>query len=63
MQTSWSIRTKRQKGALSFKTGALEKQVQYTVDDSSFYMSKCYLCRLRGHEAHVFSVHSSIDFL
>ena len=35
--------------------------MEYAVKDSCFWLSKCYLCRLRGREADVFPVHSSID--
>ena len=41
----------------------LEKQVEYVVEDSSFWLRKCYLRWLRGNEDNVFPVHSSIDFL
>ena len=36
--------------------------MEYAVQDSSFWLSKCYLRLLRGHEADVVPVHSSIDF-
>ena len=41
----------------------LEIRVEYAVKDSCFWLSKFYICRLRVHEADVFPVHSSIDFL
>ena len=37
--------------------------LEYAVEHSCFWLSKWYLCWLRGHEADVFPGHSSIDFL
>ena len=59
----YCLLSRSQKSAFSFKTGTLEKRVEYAVEDSSFWLSKCYLCRVRGHEANVFPVYSSSDFL
>ena len=59
----WSIRGQHKKSAWSFKTWTFEIRVEYAVDDSRFWLSKWYLCWLRGHEADVFPVHSSIGFL
>ena len=62
MQTPWSIRAQHQKSVWSFQTGTLVKRVECAVKDSSFSLSKCYLCQCRCHKADVFPVHSSVWF-
>ena len=54
MQSLWSSRAQHQKSPWSLKTGILEKRVEYAVQDASFWLSKCYLCRFTGHEADLF---------
>ena len=60
MQTRWSIWAQHKKSAWSFETGTFKKRVENAVEDSWFWLSKCYLSRLIGHKLMCFLC---IDFL